>query len=84
MGREFTLFLRAFDELSRERDPPFRAGKKFVLPRISHKAIREWAGFYGYSRDLEFQEELYAYVLALDTVWVEVETVKLNRKVPDA
>lgn len=76
--------MRAFDQLSGERDPPFKAGNKYIVPYITRKAIREWAGFYGYALDLEFQEELFAYVLALDGVWVEVETDKLNRKSKNA
>lgn len=73
------MIVWAFNELSRERDPSTIEGKRVNIPRISYRAIREWADFRGYSDDADLMDELYTLVRAMDTVWIEVES-KLIRE----
>lgn len=78
-GKLYGSFIAAFNQLSQERRPSERNGKTVTVHRITYRDIREYADFYGYSKDLEFMEELIIYVRALDTVWIEIETKRLKR-----
>ncbi len=80
LGPEFNLFLWAFEELSRERDPSTLEGRHISVKRITYKAIREWAEFQGCADDPDLLDELYVLIRALDTVWVEHETKSLRSK----
>ena len=49
---------------------------------IKPLAIRQWAVERGYETDLEFMQELKAYIRALDQVWVPIKfkELKLRKK----
>lgn len=78
IGPEYGLFVWAFNDLSREREPSTIDGKQVKVNRISYRSIREWAEHQGYSRDADLMEELYALVRGMDTVWVEVEVKRIR------
>ena len=79
----FGIFIDAFHELSLERKGSERDGKRIIVYRIAPRDIREWADANGYRGDRAFLDELRAYVMALDTVWVELELKRLKGKQPD-
>jgi hypothetical protein len=80
IGPEFNLFVWAFDQLSRERDPTTVDGKHVSVKRIRYSAIRDWAEFHGLTSDSDLLEELYTFIPALDTLWVEHEAKSIRSK----
>lgn len=82
IGPEFAAFVWAFNELSAERQQSevTRNPVTVKIYRITRKAMREWAEYHGFVRDLQFMEELAIYVRALDTVWCDVEHKRLRRE----
>lgn len=72
----------AFNELSAERQQSeiTKNPLSVRVHRITRKAMREWAEYHGFARDLDFMQELSVYVPALDAVWCEVEFKRLRRE----
>lgn len=81
VGPEFGLYVWAFNSLTAERDPITATKDAVSVPRITYKAIREWAEFHGYAGDTDFMREFVILIREMDSVWVEAETKRLKREI---